>query len=129
MTNAVRPASRRRSPRSMRRSVPMSTDDVASSRMRMRGSARSARCERDELPLPERELEPALTDVGVVAGGQLLHESVGADGLRPRPRSRRASLRVGERDVGGDRAGEQKALLRDDAELPSQRPCVTSRRS
>ena len=43
MMNAVRPESSRRSALSIFRSVPMSTAEVASSRMRMRGSASSAR--------------------------------------------------------------------------------------
>ena len=43
MTTAVRPASRRRRPSSMRPSVWRSTFEVASSRIRMRGSAASAR--------------------------------------------------------------------------------------
>ena len=43
MMNAVRSESSTSSARSIRRSVPMSTDEVASSRIRMRGLCRIAR--------------------------------------------------------------------------------------
>ena len=88
MTNAVRPARRRPSPRSIRRSVPMSTDDVASSRMRMRGIGEERSRESDELSLAEREPEAALAELGVVALRKLGDEGVGTDRLRPPPRPR-----------------------------------------
>ena len=67
MMKAVRPWSRRRSARSIRRSVPMSTELVASSRIRMPRVGEERPREGDELPLAEREPEAALAELRVVA--------------------------------------------------------------
>ena len=76
--------------------------------------------EGDELALAEREPEAALADLRVVAVRELGDELVGADGCRRPLRSPRAMrVRPAERDVVGDRAGEEEALLRDDPELPA----------
>ena len=80
ITNAVRLTSSFRSACSIRRSVPMSTDEVASSRMRIRGSARRARAKADEL-LTEREPRAALAELRLVAVLELGDEPVGADRL------------------------------------------------
>ena len=77
--------------------------------------------ERDELPLAERELEAALADLGVVAVRQLGDEAVGADSRRGGLDLGPGGARTAERDVVRDRAGEEEALLRDDAELSPQR--------
>ena len=58
MTKAVRPARSRLSPFSIRRSVPMSTDEVASSRIRMRGFASRARAKATSWRWPSESRNP-----------------------------------------------------------------------
>ena len=67
MTIAVRPASSRRRPCSIRVSVCMSTFEVASSRTRIARVGDQRAGERDELALAGGELDAALADLGVVA--------------------------------------------------------------
>ena len=122
ITNAVRPASSLRSAPSICRSV----RDVHGRRGLVEdqdprvGQQRPR--EGDELPLAEREPEAALAELGVVAVGQPLDE-------RRRHRPRAAAASTSSRDASGrpnamfsrDRAGEEEALLRHDAELAAQR--------
>ena len=122
MTIAVRPASRRRSPASMRPSVCRSTFDVASSRTRIRGSAIERAGERDELALAGRELHAALADLACRArpAGRSMNSHA------PTARAARLDLlggrvRAAERDVVADRPAEQERLLRDDPHLRAQR--------
>ena len=89
MMIVVRPRMTVSSARRMRASVVASTDAVASSRIRTRGSASRARAIGDALPLAAREREAALADERVVAVGQRLDELVRlrlARGLDRRPR-------------------------------------------
>jgi hypothetical protein len=77
--------------------------------------------ERDQLALARRQLRPALSHLGVIAVLQSRHELVGAHRL-----GRGGDLVLGgvgapERDVVGDRAGEQEALLGHHAQLRAQR--------
>ena len=65
ITIAVRPASSRSSPCSITRSVRTSMFEVASSRIRIRGSGEQGARECDELPLAGREMGAALADLGV----------------------------------------------------------------
>ena len=77
--------------------------------------------ERDELALAEREPRAALAELRLVAVLEPEDEVVRADGLRRLDDLLRRRARRAERDVLGDRAGEEEALLRDDAELAAQR--------
>ena len=121
MMNAVRPWSRRRSACSIRRSVPMSTELVASSRIRMRGSASSARAKATSWRCPSERRKPRSPSCGVVAVLEPLDELVGADRPRGGDDLLAGRARAAEGDVVGDRAGEEEALLRHDPELPPQR--------
>jgi hypothetical protein len=76
MTIVVRPAITSRSASLISCSVVASTDEVASSRIRMRGSARKRARDRDALALAARERQAALADARVVAVGQALDELV-----------------------------------------------------
>jgi len=60
----------------IRASVEASTDAVASSRIKTRGSTASAARNRQALSLPTRERDPAFADDRVVAVGKLLDELV-----------------------------------------------------
>ena len=75
----------------------------------------------DELPLAERELEAALADLRVVAGGEIGDERVGSDGVRGRFDLGAGGAGPAEGDVVGDRACEEEALLRNDPELAAER--------
>ena len=119
--NAVRPWSRRRSARSIRRSVPMSTELVASSRIRIARVGEERPRERDELALAEREAEAALAELRVVAVLEPLDELVGADGAGGGDDLLARRVGAAEGDVLGDRAGEEEALLRHDPELAAER--------
>ena len=121
MTNAVRPARSVRSARSILRSVPMSTDEVASSRTRIRGSASSARAKATSWRWPSERREPALAELGVVAVLELPDEVVGADRAGGGLDLLVGRVRAPEGDVLADRAGEEEALLRDDPELAPER--------
>ena len=73
--------------------------------------------QRDPLPLPAGQRQPALADHGVVAGRQVARRSRRPARCGRPPRSRRRS-RPGRAvgDVGADRVGEQEALLEGDAD-------------
>ena len=73
--NVVLPAITSRNPSVIAASVCASTDDVASSRIRIRGSASSPR-DRHPLALAARQRQPPFADDGVVAVGQLADERV-----------------------------------------------------
>ena len=77
--------------------------------------------ERDELALAEREPGAALAELRLVAVLEPIDELVCADGADRRDDLLAARLAPAERDVLGERAGEQEAFLRDDAELAAQR--------
>jgi hypothetical protein len=68
-----------------------SSADVASSKIRIRGSFENGAGDRDALLLPARKLEPALADRGRVALGRALDERVDLRELRRARRSPRAS--------------------------------------
>ena len=83
--------------------------------------------ERDELALAGRQLRAALADRRVVAVLERRDELVGADGARRGADLLERRVRAAEGDVLGDRAAEQEALLRDDAELAAQRAPASPR--
>ena len=87
----------------------------------MRGSASSARDERDELALAAREPRAALLQVRLVAVLELRDEVVRADGLGRADDLGLGRVRPRERDVVAHGAGEEEAFLRHDAELAAQR--------
>ena len=76
--------------------------------------------QRDPLPLPAREREPALADERVVALGEALDERVHLRGPRRGQHLglRRVGTAVG--DVGPDGVGEQERLLEHHAQLAAQ---------
>ena len=113
----VRPRSRRSSARSIRISVGRSMFEVASSRIRMRGSASSARAIEISWRSPaERPAPPSRT--GVQALVEAPRDPLDADRARDVLHLGLRRLRMGEADVVGDRAGEQERVLQHDAELP-----------
>ena len=93
----------------------------------MRGSASSGPGEGDQLPLAEREPEAPLAELGVVAVLELADPAVGADGAAAALDLGARRLGPRERDVLGDGAGEEEALLRHDAELAAQRLLLAPR--
>ena len=95
MMNAVRPCRSRRSACSIRCSVAMSTELVASSRIRIARIGEQRPRERDELALTEREAEAALAELGVVAVLEPRRRT-----RRPRPRARRRRSPRGRRPDG-----------------------------
>ena len=97
-----------------------STAVVASSRIRMRGSASRARAIATRWRWPPEEGEPALADPGVVAVGQFADEAVGLGEARRRfdLRAARRAARVG--DVVGDAGGEEEAVVGDEGDLRAQ---------
>ena len=70
-TNVVRPFIASRSPALIAASVRASTEEVASSRIRIRGIGDQRAGDRDPLALAARERQPALADDRLVAVGQL----------------------------------------------------------
>ena len=121
ITIAVRPASSRRRPSSMRVSVWMSTFEVASSRIEDARVGDQRARERDQLALPGRQLHAALADLGVVAERQVARRTRRRRRRRPPRRSPRRRVRAAEGDVLADRAAEQEALLRHDPHARAQR--------
>src|SRR5581483_6132652 len=77
--------------------------------------------EGDELALAEREPEAALAELRVVAVLELLDELLGADCTRGRGNLLARCVGPAEGEIVRDGAGEEEALLRDDAELPAKR--------
>ena len=82
MTKAVRPCSRRASASWMICSVCVSMLEVASSRIRMRGSASSARAKEISWRWPDREDHAAFFDRGFVAQAHLADKLIRANGFR-----------------------------------------------
>ena len=99
----------------------MSTLEVASSRIRRRGSASSARANAISWRCPIESAAPRSATGRLVALGERLDEVVGADRAGGRLHVLEARVGAAERDVLADRGGEQEALLRHDAELAAQR--------
>ena len=95
-----------------------STDEVASSRISTRGSARIGPGDGDALALAAREREPALADLGAVAVGQRGDELVGAGQPGGPVDLLVVGVGIGEGDVVGDRVAEQEGLLEHDADRP-----------
>ena len=112
----VRPRSRVSKARSMRISVGRSMFDVASSRIRIRGSARAPARSRSAGARPPRA-RAALADDVLEAHLEARRDPVDAD----RPRRRHdlfvGRFRAAEADVVGDRAAEEERVLQDDPEL------------
>ena len=117
MTIAVRPASRRRSPASMRPSVCRSTFEVASSRTRIRGSAMSARANATSWRWPAESCTPRSPTSVSRPVRQRRDELPRADRPGRRLDVLGGRVRAAERDVVADRAAEQERLLR--ARCPS----------
>ena len=117
MTKVVRPCISSASPLWIIASDSESSELVASSRMRMRGSASSARAIDKPLPLPAGELDAALADDRVVtfrkALGKLVHARRAAGELKL------LLGRVGSRkhDVLANRSVEEKRFLQHHAQL------------
>ena len=121
MAIVVRPSMRRSKAAWMSRSVTVSSAEVASSRMRMRGSLSSTRAMRDALLLAARQLVAALADDRVVALGQLDDPVV--DRRRAGRRLELLLGRVGRRvaEVVADRGVEQVGLLGHDPDDLAER--------
>ena len=121
MTIAVRPASSRSRPCSIRRSVRTSTFEVASSRIRIRGSASSARAKATICRSPaDSDVPRSPTSVSTPSA----RPSISGSPPTVCSASRMSSalgVRAAEGDVLGDRAAEQEALLGDDPEPAAQR--------
>ena len=130
ITIAVRPASRRRRARlDPRLGVQVDARGRLVEDQDARVGDQRAR-ERDELPLAGRELRAALADLGVVAVLERGDELVRADRARRAADLLRRRFGRAERDVLGDRAGEQEGLLRARSRAASAATrCSTSRRS
>ena len=97
MTNVVRPCMTSRRAALISRSVVASTEEVASSRIRTRGSARKARAIAIRWRWPPLRGQAALADAGVVAVGQL------GDELRRPGRARRPARSPRARRPGARR--------------------------
>jgi hypothetical protein len=117
MAIVVRPCTRLSSAFWISFSVSVSTAEVASSRIRMRGSISSARAMRDALALAARQALAALADQRVVAQRQAQDELVRVGGARRGDDllARGVGLAVG--DVLGDGAEEQEGLLQHQADV------------
>ena len=120
MMIAVRSARIVRRARCTRRSLGMSSDDVASSRISTAGSARNARANATSCRWPADSRPPRLPTIGVVPLGQRRDEVMGSD------RSCRCLHLVvtgrwtPEADVVRDGVGEEEVLLGDHDDGPSQ---------
>jgi hypothetical protein len=117
MAIVVRPRTRLSSAFWISFSVVVSTDEVASSRIRMRGSISSARAIEMRCRSPPESAWPAFADQRVVAVRQAQDEFVRVRGARGGDDlgARRLGLAVG--DVLGDRAEEQEGLLQHQADV------------
>ena len=121
MITDVRPSSSVSNACSIRISLGRSMFDVASSRIRIRGSARSARAIEMSCRSPAERPEPPSRTTWSRPSVEAGRDPVDADRVR-----RGRDLLVGrlgppEADVVGDRAAEQERVLEDDAELPADR--------
>ena len=94
--------------------------EVASSRIRIRGSASSARANATSWRWPAESCAAALADLGVEALGQPLDELDRADRAPRPPDLLLVGVGAAEGDVVADRAREQEALLGHDPELAPQ---------
>ena len=116
MTKLVRPWRRRAIASWMSTSVRVSTLLVASSRMRMLGSARNARAIVSSCFWPDGDVRGVLVEHGVVALGQGAHEVVDVGGLGGGDDLLVGRARLAVGDVVADRAGEQPGVLQHHAE-------------
>ncbi len=119
MTIDVRPRMSSPMPRSIARSVSGSTLAVASSRIRISGSARQGAGKGDELALAGREVGAPLDHLGVEPV-----RTAGDHPVGPHPARRCQDLRVGERvvaerDVRAQRPREHEDVLADDDHPPA----------
>ena len=104
--------------------------DVASSRIRIRGSASERAGDRDQLALARREARAALADDVVEPVLEPGGDPVDADRARGRGDLLVGRVRAAEADVVGDRAAEEERILEHDAELAAVASAArTSRRS
>ena len=117
----MRPTSNRRSVRWISVSTRASTEEVASSSRRIRGSLEQRARECDALSLATGECEPLLADDRLVPVRQSDDELVGFDGARRGFDVRIARARPGERDVVADGVGEEERVFEHDADLLAQR--------
>ena len=117
----VRPRSSRSSACSIRISVGRSMFDVASSRIRMRGSASSARAIEISWRSPAESPAPPSRTVVQQALVEAPCDAVDADRARDVRDLVVGRLGAREADVVGDRPREQERILEHDAELPAVR--------
>ena len=115
----VRPFIASRRPRRICASVVASTDAVASSRIRIRGSSRIARAIASRWRAA-RERDPALADHRVVAVRERRDEVVRLRHPRRTLDLLVARERVAEGDVLAHARGEEKRILRDDRDRAAQ---------
>ncbi len=120
ITKLVRPFISRAIARWMSTSVRVSTELVASSRMRIRGSARNARAIVSSCFSPGRDVGGVVVEDGVVAVGQRAHEVVDVGRLGGRDDLLLGGVLAAVGDVLADRAAEQPGVLQHHAEGPAQ---------
>ena len=101
-------------------SVRVSTELVASSRIRIAGSARNARGDRQQLLLPGADVVALFVDHRVVAVGQRVHEAVDVGGARGLEDLLLGRVGIAVRDVLADRAAEEPRVLQHHADLRAQ---------
>ena len=122
ITNVVRPAITSRSAALIACSVEASTDEVASSRIRIRGSLSSARAIAIRWRWPPESVMPALADARVVARR-------GSSAMKPAACARSAARSTSARVASGPPVGdvlvhgraEQERVVVDDADRVAQR--------
>ncbi len=119
MITDVRPRSSRSSARSIWISVGRSMFEVASSRIRMRGSASSARAIEISWRSPAEVAGSALAHHVVEAAVQPRRDPVDTDRRRGVAHLLVGRVRPREADVVGDRAREQERILQHHAQLPA----------
>ncbi len=107
----------------IRISVSVSTLDVASSRMRMRGLAASALRERHQLFLPDRKRRSPFLDLGVVPARELLDEPVGPDDAGGRLDAVEGDRLVPQADVRFDVAREEEDVLEHQRDVGAEVRC------
>ncbi len=117
MAIVVRPCTRLSKASWISRSVSVSTADVASSRIRIRGSISSARAIEIRCRSPPESDLAALAHQRVVAQRQAQDEFVGPGGLGGGDDFVARSVGPAVGDVFGDRAVEQERLLQHDADV------------
>ncbi len=120
MTNTVRPAIRRSMPSCTMRSVRVSMELVASSRISTGGSATAARAMASSCRWPCERFAPVACQQSVVAVRKMFDERVGARQLR---RSRHlcvGGVQFAVADVVRYGACEQVCVLQNDSQAPAQ---------